>query len=316
MSKAIYFLGGVTAGSLGMYAMYRWQQPAILNQASMFTSAPPVPTPPPTTPLPSGDIAEAFKEYGFPGPVSDLHYRLAYVSSFNRQHRNPNWVAEHLTKEKLVNNNGTDRKHSTFHEDTTVPTGFRARLADYFRSGFDRGHMAPAADAKFSQAAMDETFILTNISPQVGQGFNRDYWAYFESFCRDLTKSFTDVYVVSGPLYLPRQEADGKWYIQYQVIGNPPNVAVPTHFYKVILARKQPGDKQLALGAFVLPNAPIPDNAPLERFEVPIEVVERAAGLEFFQQMDRSKVKRLCTETKCQVTIRKFDEATKQGGRK
>ena len=61
-----------------------------------------------------------------------------------------------------------------FAEDTTVPVGFRARLADYFRSGFDRGHMAPAADAKFSQAAMNETFILTNISPQVGKGFNRD----------------------------------------------------------------------------------------------------------------------------------------------
>jgi endonuclease G len=79
-----------------------------------------------------------------------------------------------LTKEKLAKNGDTDRKHSTFQEDTSVPIGFRARLADYLRSGFDRGHMAPAADAKFSQAAMDETFILTNISPQVGQGFNRD----------------------------------------------------------------------------------------------------------------------------------------------
>jgi endonuclease G len=119
------------------------------------------------------------------------------------------------------------------------------------------------------------------------------------------------VYVVSGPLYLPRQEADGKWYVRYQVIGNPPNTAVPTHFYKVILTRKQPGSQQLALGAFVLPNAPIPDDTPLERFEVPIEVVERAAGLEFFQRLERKKVQRLCTQTKCQVTIRKFDNATK-----
>ncbi|KAI8058180.1 hypothetical protein BDF22DRAFT_664328 [Syncephalis plumigaleata] len=277
MSRAIYFLGGVAAGSLGIYAMYRFQRPSILNQGVTVAT-----TPLSMTPLPSADISEAFKEYGFPGPVSDLHYRLAYVSSFNRQHRNPNWVAEHLTKEKLAKNGDTDRKHSAFQEDVSVPMGFRARLADYFRSGFDRGHMAPAADAKISQAAMDETFILTNISPQVGQGFNRDYWAYFEHFCRELTKSFADVYVVS----------DGKWYVRYQVIGNPPNVAVPTHFYKVILTRKQVGGQQLAL--------------------VPIEVVERAAGLEFFQRVERKKLQRLCTQTKCQVTIRKFDDAAKK----
>lgn len=50
---------------------------------------------------------------------------------------------------------------------------FRAKLQDYFRSGYDRGHMVPAADAKFSQDAMDETFLLSNIAPQVGVGFNR-----------------------------------------------------------------------------------------------------------------------------------------------
>jgi DNA/RNA endonuclease G (NUC1) len=42
-----------------------------------------------------------------------------------------------------------------------------------FRSGYDRGHMVPAADAKISQGAMDETFFLSNVAPQVGDGFNR-----------------------------------------------------------------------------------------------------------------------------------------------
>ncbi|RKP06778.1 DNA/RNA non-specific endonuclease [Thamnocephalis sphaerospora] len=245
------------------------------------------------------------------GPISDIHYRLAYVASYNRQLRNPNWVAEHLTKEKLTKKNGTDRSHSVFQEDASLPPKFRARLADYFRSGFDRGHMAPAADAKFSQEAMNETFILTNISPQVGKGFNRNYWAYLENFCRQLTERYADVYVVSGPLYLPRQEADGKWYVHYQMIGNPPNVAVPTHFYKVILTRDAAG-KEAALGAFVLPNAPIPDETPLERFAVPPEMVERAAGIELFQRVDRGRCPTLCKATSCKLTIRKFEDAVSQ----
>ena len=107
---------------------------------------------------------------------------------------------------------------------------FRAKLADYFRSGYDRGHMfvnvlllilsalttvsrVPAADAKISQEAMDETFYLTNIAPQVGAGFNRHYWAYVEDWCRRLTGSFQDVYVFTIPLYLPKLDADGKWRV-------------------------------------------------------------------------------------------------------
>lgn len=55
-----------------------------------------------------------------------------------------------------------------------MPDLYKAKLSDYLRSGYDRGHMAPAADCKYSQNAMDETFYLSNIAPQVGDGFNRD----------------------------------------------------------------------------------------------------------------------------------------------
>ena len=73
-------------------------------------------------------------------------------------------------------------------EDESTPEQFRALLKDYRGSGFDRGHQAPAADFKHSQAAMDETFLLSNISPQVGKGMNRDYWARIETWVRTLAQ--------------------------------------------------------------------------------------------------------------------------------
>lgn len=88
-------------------------------------------------------------------------------------------TAEHLTQSVLRRDSGAkgldtgDRSKSTFVEDESIPMTFRAKLQDYFRSGYDRGHMVPAADAKSSQEAMDETFFLSNIAPQVGVGFNR-----------------------------------------------------------------------------------------------------------------------------------------------
>ncbi len=69
---------------------------------------------------------------------------------------------------------GVDRDKSRFQEDESIPEKFRAKLLNYVKSGYDRGHMAPAADIRTTQKALDETFLLTNIAPQVGNGFNRD----------------------------------------------------------------------------------------------------------------------------------------------
>ncbi|KAK2762612.1 nuclease [Arachnomyces sp. PD_36] len=245
-------------------------------------------------------------QYGFPGPVADQVSTLPLTSAFDRRTRNPSWVAEHITPESLLIKNG-DRKGSSFFEDQSIPPAFRAKLTDYYRSGYDRGHQVPAADAKWSQEAMDATFALSNMCPQVGEGFNRDYWAHFEGFCRDLTKTYPSVRIVTGPLYLPKRDPDGKWRVSYEVIGNPPNVAVPTHFYKVIFAETGKGDTdKVALGAFVLPNARIPNDKSLSEFEVPLEAVERSSGLEFASKLAPERRKRLCREVKCDISVREF----------
>ncbi|KAK2743017.1 nuclease [Myotisia sp. PD_48] len=250
-------------------------------------------------------------QYGFPGPIADNLTSLPLTSAFDRRTRNPAWVAEHITPESLAQKNA-DRSHSSFVEDPNIPPAFRAKLSDYFRSGYDRGHQVPAADAKWSQDAMDATFLLSNMCPQVGEGFNRDYWAHFEDFCRRLTHKYPSVRIVTGPLYLPKRDpADGKWRVSYEVIGNPPNVAVPTHFYKVIFAEDGKGDAgKVSLGAFVLPNARIPNDKRLQDFEVPLEAVERASGLEFATKLAPERRSKLCQEIKCDITVREFNKAS------
>ena len=195
-----------------------------------------------------------------------------------------------------------DRRHSYFAEDELIPAKFRAKLDDYRRSGYDRGHQVPAADAKWSQEAMNSTFFLTNMCPQVGDGFNRDYWAHFEDFCRRLTNHYPSVRIVTGPLYLPKRDRNGKWKVEYEVIGNPPNVSVPTHFYKVIFAEDGRTGGNVSLGAFVLPNQPIDNNKSLRDFEVPVEAVERASGLEFASKLPALRKKSLCAEVECSLT--------------
>ncbi|KAI4130229.1 MAG: hypothetical protein LQ338_001844 [Usnochroma carphineum] len=250
-------------------------------------------------------------QYGFPGPINDLRPTLSTTSSFDRRTRNPHWVAEHITPISLSTKDG-DRHNSTFVEDESIPEKFRAKLHDYFRSGYDRGHQVPAADAKWSQEAMDQTFLLTNMCPQVGDGFNRDYWAHLEDFCRRLTNRYPSVRIVTGPLYLPRRDPqDGKWRVSYEVIGNPPNVAVPTHFYKVIFAEDGKTGGDVSLGAFVLPNAKIDNEKPLASFEVPVEAIERASGLEFASKLPAQRRKKLCEQVTCSLLVRDYAERQK-----
>ncbi|PPQ63189.1 hypothetical protein CVT24_005734 [Panaeolus cyanescens] len=322
---AVFTAGAVIGGGIA----------AVITNQKHQKTAPVIP--PPQTPSPviglntatkapqiSKDLTVASSlhpvlKYGNPGPIPDTLIRKAYVAAYDRRLRHPSWTAEHLTKASLTRPGSEpsgDRANSKFVEDESVPSQFRARLQDYFKSGYDRGHMVPAADAKSSQEAMDETFLLSNIAPQVGDGFNRHYWAYLEEWCRRLTGTFQDVYVFTVPLYLPRKESDGKWRVNHEVIGNPPNVSVPTHFAKVVLTTKPktpstPEILEVATGAFVLPNAIIPDEAPLESFVVPVEAVERAAGLTLFSEEIKRGSKHICQSTKCEVVVRRFDDAQK-----
>ncbi|XP_077457554.1 endonuclease G, mitochondrial-like [Stigmatopora argus] len=224
----------------------------------------------------------AVMKYGFPS-LSNIRTRESYVSSYDPRTRTPAWVVERIAGDTL---GGTaDRKNCDFKEDDSVHEFHRATNADYKGSGLDRGHMAAAANHKWSQKAMGDTFYLSNVAPQ-NPHLNQNAWNNLEKLCRSLSKHYANVYVCTGPLYLPRQEADGKLYVHYRVLGRN-HVAVPTHFFKVLILERR-GVPGVELRSYVLPNEPVDDKIPLERFLVPIESVERASGLLFVPNIART----------------------------
>ncbi|KAM4877344.1 endonuclease G, mitochondrial [Thomomys bottae] len=227
--------------------------------------------------LPGGSgsrgVAELAK-YGLPG-VAQLKSRESYALCYDPRTRCALWVIEQLRPEGLRGDG--DRHQCDFREDDSVHAYHRATNADYRGSGFDRGHLAAAANHRWSQKAMNDTFYLSNVAPQVPH-LNQNAWNNLEKYSRSLARSYQNVYVCTGPLFLPRTEADGKAYVKYQVIGKN-HVAVPTHFFKVLILEAAGG--QIELRSYVMPNAPVDETLPLERFLVPIESIERASGLLF-----------------------------------
>ncbi|XP_029366977.1 endonuclease G, mitochondrial [Echeneis naucrates] len=217
----------------------------------------------------------AVMKYGFPS-LANIKTRESYVTSYDPRTRTASWVIEKLSPMSL--SGPSDRKYCDFREDDSINIFHRSTNADYRGSGFDRGHLAAAANHKSSQKAMDDTFYLSNVVPQ-NPHMNQNTWNNLEKLCRSLTKRYLHVYVCTGPLYLPRQEADGKLYVRYQVIGRN-HVAVPTHLFKVLILEQVDG-RGVELQSYILPNEPIDERVPLERFLVPIETIERASGLLF-----------------------------------
>lgn len=113
-------------------------------------------------------------KYGFPS-LENVRVFDDFVLAYDRRNRNAHWVFEHLTPDKLPSKHNVDRSKSNFFEDTGIHEKFRSYLKDYKNSGFDRGHLAAAGNHRHDQRAMDQTFTLSNISPQVYLLFLKKY---------------------------------------------------------------------------------------------------------------------------------------------
>ncbi|XP_046547898.1 endonuclease G, mitochondrial-like [Haliotis rubra] len=228
--------------------------------------------------------SQEIMRFGFPG-FDQVRTFDNYVMSYDRRNKNAHWVFEHLTPQNLAYDESVNRRNSEFREDSSIHQYFRSTNYDYRRTPYDKGHLAAAQNHRISQNALDQTFFLSNTSPQVGEGFNRGVWNDLEKYVRAVARNNRNVYVCTGPLYLPRLEADGKVYVKYEVIGQN-HVAVPTHFFKVIVIENMIG--QFELQSYVMPNQMLPANTPLKQFFWPLDAIERSAGFLLFDKIPRN----------------------------
>ena len=216
-------------------------------------------------------------------PSQILEYK-GFAVSYNKNLRLPNWVAYELTASEVE---GDLPRKDKFRPDPAA-AGPQANKEDYKNSGWDRGHMAPAADMKWSMEAMEESCYFTNICPQNPQ-LNGGDWKELEEQCRKWAQKYGSIYIACGPVVTKNEHG--------KIGAN--KVVVPDKFYKVVLARVN-GEYQ-GVG-FIFHNSPLrkskisgkpPVDRPLKSYAVTIDEVEAVTGIDFFHALDTATQNRV-----------------------
>jgi endonuclease G len=200
---------------------------------------------------------------------------IGYTLAYDECHEQARWVAYVLTRER-VNGDVPRKGNDRFFPDTTVATG-SASPWDYSGSGYSRGHLAPAADMKWSVQAMRESFLMSNISPQTSE-FNDGIWQRAEKLVRQWAVRYDSIYVITGPVLdydLPKLVGSK----QLSPAPGHNGVSIPRMFYKVIYdpARKT------GIGLLIEHRN---SKRPLHSFAVTIDEVERTSGVDFFHGIE------------------------------
>lgn len=237
----------------------------------------------PATPPPEGLLGNVHLRWGLPGGSCTTLVKEHFITCHDNARRVPEWVIYHLTAADLarVEVERTD----DFRADDELETAERAELDDYRGSGYDRGHMAPAADFKRSRVAMSTTFLLSNMAPQRPQ-LNRGRWAMLEAEVRQLAADHGSVWIYTGPLYL---DSDGNPATSTETINR--RVAVPSHFYKAVLCEHDTGAHEMF--AYIMPNGVEPVTGPLNDYVATVDEIEAATGLDLFAVLPDALERRL-----------------------
>lgn len=191
--------------------------------------------------------------------------REGYITTYSPENKIPVWVAWNLTADRT--DGPYKREGNKFTADTDVPAP-RAEHQDYVNSGYDRGHMCPSADCRWSQKAQEQSFLLTNICPQL-HNLNGGDWKELEDRCRTWALQYGSIYIVCGPLLMNKK---------HKTIGKN-KVVVPEAFFKVVLRL---GDQPAAIG-FIYRNERA--NKTMSSYVNSVDEVERITGLDFFSAL-------------------------------
>lgn len=242
---------------------------------SMFASAETFPQKPTVTQGKPNPNCPQFQVYGYPA-TSDTKIlrrgfytcRIGYAALYDPAERTPLWVAEHVRKTNFAG--AAERDQLDFVPDPDIPSGALPSQSDYERSGFDKGHMAPAADFRSSQLAMNATFQFANAIPQTPQS-NRGVWKQLEDATRELATRRGGLYVITGPVFSTPKRA--------RLNGR---ISIPDAVFKVLV-----DPEARSMTAFIIPNtASVGKN--FRMYQVKVRDVERSTGLNFNPQLSRS----------------------------
>lgn len=189
-----------------------------------------------------------------------------FTLSYNENYEIADWVSYSVTADEVL---GTISRVNVFKADTDIST-MSATPADYANSGFDRGHLAPAAVFKNSLANMKESFLMSNMTPQYKE-FNRGIWSKEESYIRTLALMYKKVYVVTGTIVIGTPQTIGK-----------NKVAVPHLCYSVVFDK----DKNF-LCALLLPNRPNTTSKNVHNYTVSLPYIQTLTGISSFKELLR-----------------------------
>ncbi|WP_456376083.1 DNA/RNA non-specific endonuclease [Lutibacter sp.] len=196
------------------------------------------------------------------GQIIKHHF---YSLSYSEKHEQAEWVAYYLKDEHI---SSTNFKRPYFEKDPKVLTR-SAHYKNYSKSGYDKGHLCPAGDRKFSKFAFDETFLTSNITPQK-HTFNAGIWNRLEQKTRYWATKYKNLYVVTGGILTSNLKTIGS-----------EKVAVPNYFYKIILDFHEPEIKAIA---FLIPHKD--SEKALYKFVTSIDEIERLTGIDFFPALE------------------------------
>lgn len=198
---------------------------------------------------------------GMPSQIKDYE---GFTVSFNPNNKTPNYVAWELLGHET---DGASSRSNKFWTDRTIDGCPDTR--DYSHSGYDRGHMCPAGEQKWSEEAMHNSFVMANICPQKHE-LNSGAWKTLEDKERLWARRDSVIIIVAGPIY---DSCDT------ETIGSN-NVRVPSAFFKVLLA---PYASPMRAIGFVYPNMKCDGN--MAAYAVSVDDVEKMTGLDFFSSL-------------------------------